>query len=493
MSTLYNLEPNPTGKVLLQTTFGDIELELFAKQTPLASRSFLQHCLDGYYNNTIFHRVVPTFIIQGGDPTGTGHGGASAIDGQPFQDEFNSRLKFNRRGLLGMANNAPNDNGSQFFITLGPTPELTGKNTLFGRVVGDTIYNVVKMGDAELAEGTERPLYPAKVTGAEILVNPFEDMVKRDVMRATAPAEKKVVKKAKRKAGKNLLSFGDDAEETGPVIKKAKYNTKFLADADVTLPEKTSKPKEKKMSKPKREPTPEPAKERSPSPKAQKKSRRLPSLPSEEERSPPPLKRDTELEKNQAEIAALKASLRRDGPEKKSQKEKPKSALEAMIPETSTRGRKRGAAPVDESSILAMFNAFKNKLDDVDDEDAPMAQEDVEGNGKARAITKTTDSGEDDDEAELCDLHFVADCQSCTDWTAQEEDDDTGDGWLGHKLSFAKDRLGKDLEWKRKNEEELMVVDPREKAAQLGIKKGYDQGRGNQEWDRKRDSGKSKA
>src|ERR1700761_2831956 len=182
MASVYNLEPQPTAKVVLNTTSGDITLELFAKQTPLASRNFLQHCLDGYYNGTIFHRLVSNFIIQGGDPTGTGSGGISAInDGEPFQDEFHSRLKFNRRGLLGMANEGKDSNGSQFFLTLGATPELQGKNTLFGRVEGDTIYNLMKMAEAELVEGegSERPLYPTKVTGAELLVNPFEDMVVR--------------------------------------------------------------------------------------------------------------------------------------------------------------------------------------------------------------------------------------------------------------------------------------------------------------------------
>src|ERR1700761_9674832 len=122
MSNLYNLEPHPTAKVLLQTTSGDILLELFAKQTPLASRNFLQLCLDGYYNDTIFHRLVPGFIIQGGDPTGTGEGGEAIYDGGLFADEFHPRLKFNRRGLLGMANSGTkDDNGSQFFLTLGKT------------------------------------------------------------------------------------------------------------------------------------------------------------------------------------------------------------------------------------------------------------------------------------------------------------------------------------------------------------------------------------
>lgn len=92
----------------------------------------------------------------------------------------------------------------------------------------------------------------------------------------------------------------------------------------------------------------------------------------------------------------------------------------------------------------------------------------------------------DDEEAALCDLHFIANCQSCSNWTQAEEDaaknDDQGD-WLSHKLSFAQDRLGKDLEWKRKNEEELMVVDPREKAKELGVKMGGEK-RG---WDKRRD------
>ena len=142
MSTSYNLEPQPTAKVLLETTSGDVVLELFAKQTPLTSRNFVQLCLDGYYVGTLFHRLLPGFIIQGGDPTGTGEGGESIYDdGRPFADEFHSRLKFNRRGLLGMANGGRNDdNTSQFFLTLAKAEELNGKNTMFGRVEGDTIY-----------------------------------------------------------------------------------------------------------------------------------------------------------------------------------------------------------------------------------------------------------------------------------------------------------------------------------------------------------------
>lgn len=89
--------------------------------------------MEGYYDDTPIHRIIPKFIVQCGDPTGTGTGGQS-IYGAPFQDEFHSRLKFVQRGLLAMANTGPNTNNSQFFFTLGPTPALNGKNTIFGKV-----------------------------------------------------------------------------------------------------------------------------------------------------------------------------------------------------------------------------------------------------------------------------------------------------------------------------------------------------------------------
>ncbi|KAG9729454.1 cyclophilin-like protein, partial [Aureobasidium melanogenum] len=233
MSTLYNLEPPPTAKVLLNTTSGDLVVEIFAKQVPLASRNFLQHCLNGYYDGTIFHRLVPGFIIQGGDPTGTGSGGVSAINhGAPFADEFHSRLKFNRRGLLGMANSGDkNDNTSQFFFTLDKTPELQDKNTMFGRIEGDTIYNLMKMAEADLAEdGSDRPLYPTRIVSTEVLLNPFGDMVKQASIAISTAQETKAPKK-KRKATKTLLSFGGEEgeEPAAPVVKKVKVNPNFTA------------------------------------------------------------------------------------------------------------------------------------------------------------------------------------------------------------------------------------------------------------------------
>ena len=145
MSSHYNTEPPATGSVRLHTTAGPLDISLFAKQTPLTCRNFLQHILDGYYDSTPFHRVVPGFVIQGGDPTGTGDGGQNIYDDREFErdpktgdkvifgDELHSRLKFNRRGLLGMAKMDESTYGSQFFVTLGDArAQLEGKCTMFG-------------------------------------------------------------------------------------------------------------------------------------------------------------------------------------------------------------------------------------------------------------------------------------------------------------------------------------------------------------------------
>ncbi|EUC49011.1 hypothetical protein COCMIDRAFT_85720 [Bipolaris oryzae ATCC 44560] len=494
MSSTYNLEPNPTAKVVLHTTAGDLELELFAKQTPVTSRNFLQLCLDGYYDNTVFHRLVKGFIIQGGDPTGTGQGGQSSYDGEPFADEFHSRLKYTRRGLLGMANTGTkDDNGSQFFFTLAPTPELQDKNTLFGRVAGDTIYNLMKMAEAEIRDGSDdQPMYPTKVTGADIIVNPFEDMVRRVQAAAPTEAETKKPKKPKRKAGKNVLSFGDneDAAGSAPVAKKPKFNTKLVSAGDEKAP--SSKPTEPAKAMPIRNssrnsPRKSPRNSPSPPPEPKSPQKQVPKSPPAPKPYSPPRELSPEAEKRakldrvNQQIAELKASMKRSTQTQDAAPAKKKSLLEAMVPSTTTRGRKRGAGgnSKDEQSSLDILARFKSKLEAA--EPATISKSaastlsestpDENGNGHGN-------SGDQDDEA-ACDLHFIVGCQSCKAWDAQEDEGSDDDaGWMSHSLSFAKDRLGKDLEWKRKNEEELLVIDPREEAKRLKA-----QGKGKREWD----------
>lgn len=119
---------------IIQTNMGTIELELFADKTPKTVENFVGLANKGYYNGVIFHRVIDNFMIQGGDPTGTGRGGQSLWGGK-FEDEFVPELKHNGAGILSMANAGPNTNGSQFFITLKETPWLDGRHTVFGRVI----------------------------------------------------------------------------------------------------------------------------------------------------------------------------------------------------------------------------------------------------------------------------------------------------------------------------------------------------------------------
>ncbi|XP_050403420.1 spliceosome-associated protein CWC27 homolog [Patella vulgata] len=212
MSSIYINEPPTTGKILLETTAGDIDIELWSKETPKACRNFVQLCMEGYYDGIIFHRVVKDFIVQGGDPTGTGEGGES-VYGKPFKDEFHSRLRFNRRGMVGMANAGPNDNGSQFFFTMAATPELQNKHTIFGKVTGNTVYNLIKLQESEV-DGSDKPLHPYKIIKTQILSNPFDDIEPRAIKRKEDKNEEKKPK-SQSKATKNfnLLSFGEEAEE----------------------------------------------------------------------------------------------------------------------------------------------------------------------------------------------------------------------------------------------------------------------------------------
>ena len=145
----------------LHTNHGSIELELFPDDAPKTVENFLKLARDGFYDGVVFHRVIPDFMIQGGDPTGTGSGGP----GYQFEDEFNQHKVV--RGALAMANAGPNTNGSQFFIvTADETPWLDGKHTVFGRVtngmeVVDTIAELPR-------DGRDRPHADAVIERVEV-------------------------------------------------------------------------------------------------------------------------------------------------------------------------------------------------------------------------------------------------------------------------------------------------------------------------------------
>ena len=125
---------------VIETDLGNIVLRLFANESPITVNNFVFLAQEGYYDGVMFHRVIHDFMVQGGDPTGTGSGGP----GYMFGDEVNNGLKFDKPGLLAMANAGPGTNGSQFFITHVPTPHLTGNHTIFGEVIEgmDTVFAI---------------------------------------------------------------------------------------------------------------------------------------------------------------------------------------------------------------------------------------------------------------------------------------------------------------------------------------------------------------
>lgn len=155
-------EANPV--VVLETNVGKIELKLYPKVAPLAVENFVTHVKNGYYNGLIFHRVIKGFMIQGGDPTGTGTGGAS-IWKKDFKDEFSPNVVFDKPYLLAMANRGPVTNGSQFFITLAPTGWLNGKHTIFGEVIkGKEVAQ--KIENVSVSRGSNKPIFEQKIRKA---------------------------------------------------------------------------------------------------------------------------------------------------------------------------------------------------------------------------------------------------------------------------------------------------------------------------------------
>jgi len=146
LEQLLNVNDNEMLVAVIKTNMGTMELELFAKQAPMTVKNFVGLAMDNYYTGVTFHRVIDNFMIQGGDPTGSGAGGESYFGGK-FKDEFHPSLLHDKPGILSMANAGPNTNGSQFFITLVPTPWLNGKHSVFGQVINglDVLKNIGKV------------------------------------------------------------------------------------------------------------------------------------------------------------------------------------------------------------------------------------------------------------------------------------------------------------------------------------------------------------
>lgn len=151
--------------VVLETNQGNIVIKLFPRIAPKTVENFVGLVKKGYYDGVIFHRVIKNFMIQGGDPTGTGSGGES-IWGGPFKDEVSKEATFDRVGLVAMANSGPNTNQSQFFITTKPTPWLNMKHTIFGEVAAG--YDIVEKIENCQTDSSDKPVEEQKIISAYI-------------------------------------------------------------------------------------------------------------------------------------------------------------------------------------------------------------------------------------------------------------------------------------------------------------------------------------
>jgi peptidyl-prolyl cis-trans isomerase B (cyclophilin B) len=139
------IDPQKVYLATVETERGDVELELYPQHAPKTVNNFVFLAGEGFYDGVTFHRVIANFVVQGGDPTGTGTGGP----GYRFEDEVKGNPLKHEAGVISMANAGPNTNGSQFFITHSPQPHLNGRHTVFGKVVkGMDVVNAIRQGDA---------------------------------------------------------------------------------------------------------------------------------------------------------------------------------------------------------------------------------------------------------------------------------------------------------------------------------------------------------
>jgi len=156
----------------LHTSLGDIKAEIFCESTPVAAYNFLALCASGYYDGCLFHRNIKNFMIQTGDPTGTGKGGES-IYGKYFPDELVDDLEHNARGILSFANKGPDTNGSQFFITYAKAPYLNKKYTVFGKAIHG-LETLDKMEQVP-TDSNEKPKQPITLLKVTIHANPLAE------------------------------------------------------------------------------------------------------------------------------------------------------------------------------------------------------------------------------------------------------------------------------------------------------------------------------
>jgi peptidyl-prolyl cis-trans isomerase-like 2 len=228
----YMLKPKrvkQNGYVTFKTSLGDMSVELYPEYAPKAVWNFIRLAQKGYYRNQIFHRNIPNFMIQGGDPTGTGRGGSS-IWGKNFSDEFDGKLVHDSRGILSMANKGKDTNSSQFFISYRATKHLDRKHTIFGKVVQgmDTLGKL----EAVETDDKDKPLEDISLIDIVVLVDPFEEFLKQQEDKSRAAEEKEEVRRRGGAEEDRVTWTGKRIREDGTVEQTQRVGVgKYLAQA----------------------------------------------------------------------------------------------------------------------------------------------------------------------------------------------------------------------------------------------------------------------
>ncbi|CAO1618588.1 unnamed protein product [Sympodiomycopsis kandeliae] len=473
MSNIYITEPPTSGRVLLSTSKGDIEIELWAKECPKACRNFIALALEGYYDGIVWHRIVPGFCVQSGDPTGTGTGGESFY-GEPFEDEPHQRLRFNRRGLLAMANpGESNHNESQFFLTLDSTPELQNKHTLFGRISGPTVYNLLSLSEVELSETEpDRPVFPPKLHSVKVLENPFDDIVPR-ITKAEKKEQEAARRRAKLESGQKrekvkkntgLLSFGEAEEET-TTFKKGSISSHDLLKNDKRLRKEVmpQRAKEQSTSAVDVDAAPEASSSRladSEEPSSKKRRKKDTNANSDETSSIDLSKvrsdhalgshgqtTSSRIEELEASIRGLSNQSAADEKQKKKKDRKGKELLEAARQKYQRQSLERGAKDSKrEKDTMDLLRKFQMGSD-------------ILSSSKSKS-TKPNHQSEESEEIEAGMKEYGD--------SDDEEEEDNNVSWRSHQ--FHSKSSGKE---EQKAEEEYITLDPRDTTSSSAARLGF--------------------
>lgn len=501
-------EPPTGGRVILHTTSGPLEMELWTHEAPLSCRNFIQLCLEGYYEGVPFHRLVPSFLIQGGDPGGSGMGGEAAINPPPPL-EISGQLKWTRRGLVGAVamntkeqaeltsrTTATGPMGSQFFITLAATPELYRRATLFGRIVGNTIYNLVRMSELPKEPGTDRFTAPLPhIMNTQVIINPFDDIIPRELVkvqerRRQIKQRQQEIEDANKKASrpavpavglkKKALSFAEEEEEEegdGETSKSIKSLHESIVDSRLSRQTVIISNEKQTESTAKRD-----AKEADNSMAVEefqqlKKSRadavreQIARVKAEIAQSshvavspPPPSPSETNGGADTAKLNSLKrlvqsARIPSAPLPSSSVTSEPENLMAYKERQRQSTGQRTA---MDEMDTLLALNAFRDKLRQEGDVLPGIA------NRKVPTTDKVTPTPAP--RLEICKLHGLVCCESCRDTfgVAMPGDVEGEEGWLLHRLVFDQEAGYRDA---RVALDQLQVIDPRDRAQQFGKKK----------------------